>query len=274
MMSNQSVFALRSPPHRVAELTWDEVERRLGGGALALLPIGAGAKEHGFHLPMGTDQLQAEALADRLIARVGVSGIDLLVWPTLTYGYYPAFTAYAGSVALLQPTFVAVVREIVSGLIGFGARRVFVLDTGISTIPAVAGAIGHLPKAHHLRIHAGPRYREAAARLAEQPYGSHADELETSRMLALFPDRVDMSRAGASPVHAEGPKPGALSPTDPASPNYSPSGSFGDPTLASREKGEVLVEAMLGDLEDAVGRVASHQLPTAPAWSASDPLPP
>lgn len=256
MVSEQSVFSLRSPPHRVADLTWDEVERRLAAGALALLPIGAGAKQHGFHLPMGTDALQADALTDRLIARVVPLGIDLLVWPTLTYGFYSAFTAYAGSVSLMQPTFVAVVREIAFGLIGFGARRILILDTGISTIPAVAEAIGVLPTAHHLMIHAGPRYKDAANRLREQPYGSHADELETSRMLALFPDRVDMERAVASPQHPAGPKPGALSRDNPDSPNYSPSGSFGDPRLATREKGEVLLEAMLEDLVEEVGRVA------------------
>lgn len=258
MVSEQSVFALRNQSHRVADLTWDEVERRLAGRALALLPIGAGAKEHGFHLPMATDALQAEAIADRLVARVATVRIDLLTWPTLTYGYYPAFTAYAGSVTLLQPTFVAVVREVAFGLIGAGARAVMILDTGISTIPAVAEAIGNLPNAHHLMIHAGPRYQEAAARLSEQPYGGHADELETSRMLALFPDWVDMNRAVASPVHAEGPKPGPLSRDNPASPNYSPSGSYGDPRLATREKGEVLLEAMLADLEEEIVRLAGQ----------------
>ena len=256
MVSDQSVFALSSPPHRVADLAWDEVGRRLAAGAVAVLPIGAGAKEHGLHLPMGTDALQAEVLCRLLSERMHAKSVDLLVWPTLTYGYYPAFTAYAGSVTLSRPAFVAVVREIAAGLIGFRARAVLVLDTGISTIPPIAEAIEGLAGVHHLKIHAGPRYREAAARLAEQPYGSHADELETSRMLALFPDLVDMSRAVASPAHPAGPKPGALTPADPVSPNYSPSGSYGDPTLATREKGEALLEVLLGDLAEEVWRVA------------------
>ena len=52
----------------------------------------------------------------------------------------------------------------------------------------------------HLRIHEGPRYRRAAATaLAEQSHGSHADELETSLMLALAPQLVDMARAEAEP---------------------------------------------------------------------------
>jgi creatinine amidohydrolase len=99
----------------------------------------------------------------------------------------------------------------------------------------------------HLRIHDGPIYRRAAAELARQSHGSHADELETSLMLALAPDMVDMMRAEASPVLRQV-APGALTPSDATSPNYSRSGSFGDPTLASQAKGEILLAAMLDDL--------------------------
>jgi creatinine amidohydrolase len=42
--------------HEVAGLTWDRIGERLDDGAVAILPIGAGAKQHGFHMPMGTDQ--------------------------------------------------------------------------------------------------------------------------------------------------------------------------------------------------------------------------
>ena len=80
--------------HLIEQLTWDEVARRLENGAPAILPIGAAAKEHGFHLPMNTDRIQAEWLAARLADRV-----DALIWPTVVYGYYPAFTDYAGSSA-------------------------------------------------------------------------------------------------------------------------------------------------------------------------------
>ena len=101
----------------------------------------------------------------------------------------------------------------------------------------------------HLRIHQGPRYRRAADELAEQLHGSHADELETLLMLALAPDLVDLSRAEASPtVKVE--MPGRLTPTDTSSPNYSRSGSYGDPTLATRAKGEVLLAAMVDDLTE------------------------
>jgi creatinine amidohydrolase len=128
-----------------------------------------------------------------------------------------------------------------------------VLDTGVSTLAPVERALARLDAGavRHLRIHEGPRYRHAAEKLADQSHGSHADELETSLMLALAPDLVEISRAEASPaVNRE--TPGPLSPTDTSSINYSRSGSYGDPTLATRAKGEVLLASMLDDLVEQV----------------------
>jgi creatinine amidohydrolase len=83
-------------------------------------------------------------------------------------------------------------------------------------------------------VFAGSRFEETARALKEQPYGTHADELETSLMLVVAPELVDMKRATACPP--TGPHPGPLSPDDPTALNYAPSGSFGDPTLASRRR--------------------------------------
>jgi creatinine amidohydrolase len=232
----------------IEHLSWDEVRARIGDGAAAILPIGAAAKQHGFHLPMNTDRIQAEWLAARI-----ADHIDAMIWPTITYGYYPAFVEYAGSCSLSAPLFEAMIQEVAIGIIGFGCRALFVLDTGISTLAPVDRALARLAFGNvlHLKIHEGSRYRHAAAELAEQSHGSHADELETSLMLALAPDLVDMSRAEAGPaVKAE--TPGRLTPSDAASPNYSRSGSYGDPTLATRAKGEILLAAMVDDLTEQV----------------------
>ena len=88
--------------NEVAGLIWDKVKQRLARGAAAILPIGAGAKQHGLHMPMATDQLFAAYFVRALAER-----IDALIWPTLTYGAYPAFVAYAGSGGLSTATFQA-----------------------------------------------------------------------------------------------------------------------------------------------------------------------
>jgi creatinine amidohydrolase len=240
----------------VEGLSWDAVARRIENGAAAILPIGAGAKEHGFHLPMNTDSIQAEWLARRI-----ADDTDALIWPTVSYGHYPAFVEYAGSVSLSAPLFEALIGEITAAIIGFGCRAVFVLDTGISTIAPVGRALARLDarRVLHLRIHEGPRYRRIAQELAEQGHGSHADELETSLMLALAPEMVNMSRAEASPT-VDRETPGRLTPSNQASPNYSRSGSYGDPTLASPAKGEALLAAMVDDLAEQVSAFLSKQM--------------
>ena len=232
--------------HFIERMRWDQVARRIGDGAVAILPIGAAAKQHGFHLPLNTDRIQAEWLAGRMAEK-----IDALIWPTVTYGHYPAFVEYAGSNSLSISTFEALVREVAGQILGSGCKRLLVLNTGISTLAPVDRALARLAseRVKHLWIHEGPRYPRVARQLAEQSHGSHADELETSLMLALAPHLVDMTRAEASPALKQE-TPGALTPSDPNSPNYSRSGSFGDPTRATSAKGEALLAAMLDDLHE------------------------
>ncbi len=243
--------------HWVECLSWNQVASRIANGASAILPVGAGAKEHGFHLPMGTDRIQAEALAARLSGQ-----IDALIWPTLSYGYYPAFSEYAGSCCLSAATFEALIADITTALLGYGCRAVFVLDTGLSTVSPIARALARVASERtcHLRIHDGRRYRATAERVALQEFGSHADELETSLMLALAPDAVDMTLAEASPVAGRDTS-GPLTPFDTESPNYSASGTFGNPTLATRAKGELLLAAMADDLVARASAFLAGNLP-------------
>ena len=239
---------LQRPAHVLA-MTWDEVVLRLNEGATAILPIGSGSKQHGWHMPLGVDQLQAEWFASRI-----AEWTDALIWPTLTYGAYPAFVAYPGSLSLSDATFEAVVREIVLGLAGSGARSVLILDVGHTTIAGVARAISGLKaKAaiQQVSISQGKHFQEMVAQHAQQSHGSHADEVETSIVLAIAPHLVAMERAAASPPLPDGPKAGPLTPHDSQSPNYTSSGSFGDPRLASAEKGRIFVEAILQDLKEA-----------------------
>ncbi len=228
---------------RVAEAAWPEVEAALQAGHTGILPVGAAAKEHGRHLPMNTDYVQAEWLAARLVERLAVAA-----WPTLGYGHYPAFLDYPGSCSLGRATFTAAAAEILDNLLHSGARRVLILNTGISTIPPLEDAIGRCRQPRRVglaNVYAGPQYRAARARIAREPRGGHAGEAETSIMLAIAPERVRMDRADACTRQMQ---PGPLRRRDAAHPNYSPSGVWGDPRLASREQGEVLLRAMLEDL--------------------------
>jgi len=228
----------------LTDIPWPEVECLLASGAMAILPVGAAAKAHGPHLPMGSDCRQAEWLAERLAGRV-----PALVWPTLSYGHYPAFVDYPGSCSLSHDTFGAVAGQVIEDIFRAGAQQLLVINTGLSTIRALEEAQRGASRPDDVRLaHAfrGRRYLDAAKRLERQRYGSHADELETSVMLVIAPDLVRMDKALSWDRRAF--ERGPFSRGDPDQPNYSPSGIYGDPTLATREKGRQVLEAMLEDL--------------------------
>jgi len=231
----------------VAEAAWPEVDARLKKGATAILPVAAAAKQHGQHLPLATDQLQVEWLVERLLLTR-----DVVVWPTLGYGFYPAFTDYPGSISLSHDTFVAVVTEILEGITDAGAERIAILNAGISTIEPITEAlrrISVLPPPRMINIYGGARFVEVESTVTEQPWGGHADELETSMMLVIAPQKVDMGWAEPAVTRVGH---GPFNRTNPDGPNYSPSGVNGDPTRATLEKGEQLLRAMLMDVLNAV----------------------
>lgn len=230
--------------HRIEDLAWTDVAEILDAGAVAVLPVGAAAKEHGPHLPLGTDYLTAEALGARLAQTEAV-----LVWPTVGYGHYPAFRHYPGSTSVPESAFESTIMAILQDLARHGAPRSLVLNTGISTIRGIDAACSYVDGAQATHVYRGERYLKALDDVLSQPRGGHADEAETSIMLHLYPDRVDMTKA---PTWTQEVRPGPWTPTDSDSESYSPSGIFGDASLATRAKGETLLAAMLEDLRAAL----------------------
>lgn len=207
----------------------------------AVLPIGAGAKEHGSHLPAGTDQCQAEWLTRRLLARRA-----LIAWPVVNYGYYPVFVDYPGSISLARDSFVRVTREILRGIAYAGARRIAVLNTGISTREPLREAAAALKVPWRvIDVYAGPHFTAAQKATARQAHGGHADEIETALMLAIAPRLVRLADAQppAAPIAR-----GLFNRADPDGPNYCPDGANGDPRAATPAQGRQLWRALLADV--------------------------
>jgi creatinine amidohydrolase len=202
------------------ELTWTEAKARFDADAVVVIPIGAASKAHGAHLPLKTDALTARALGQRLIERLPV-----VAAPVVGFGYYPAFTPFAGSQHLKADTFKAVMRELIASLTVHGVRRIALINTGVSTekpLDEVAAETGALVL--HMRLTG-----QAADHLIERKDGGHADERETSVVLALDPRSVRMDKLA------------------PAA-DFKVSAATGDPTRASAFKGERLLAARIDDM--------------------------
>jgi creatinine amidohydrolase len=234
---------------KLESLSWPEAEPWLAEPWTVVLPVGARTKEHGYHLPLNNDWLLAEYLTDRVLERRRVVAL-----PTVPYGYYPAFVEYPGSVSIGRDTFRDVIVDIGLSMQRHGTRRLYVLNTGVSTNWSLEPARLRLAECGLVMEYTDilELLAPIEEQLMEQPAGTHADEIETSMTLHIAPERVQLDKAvadlpektGGGPFTRDAGKAG----------HYSPSGAWGDPTLATAAKGrrvvEAVVEGLLADIDE------------------------
>lgn len=220
--------------------TWTDVAAHLGAGeGLAVLPFGA-LEQHGPHLPLGTDTLTAAELARRLAGE-----LDAVLLPPVHYGDTWNNAGYPGTVSLSAATVTAIAVDIGRALAGSGARGLVVVngDWGnraplYAAMRTLAGA-GGLPAITLDHPGMDAAIAELRESRAAAPGLAHAEEVETSIVLALAPDLVHRDRyvTGYPDFPADfGTRPMQLHP-------FSPSGVFGDPGPATAAKGEALLAA-------------------------------
>lgn len=234
-----------------------------------LLPLGA-VEQHGDHMPVGTDTLIAEALCRAAAEkRAGVA-----VLPPPWYGFSPHHMRFAGTVTLRLDTLRAVVTDIVGSLVEHGFRRVLIVNGhggNGGAVDVLASTLGHAHR-DRARIAAVTYFHLAAASIdairESGPGGAgHAGEFETSVMLHLAPDLVDMAKAGGT--YPDPGSPYLTTDLTGSSPirtyldfaDLSPNGVLGDPSLASAEKGARFFEAVTNDLIRFTEDFAQWKLP-------------
>jgi creatinine amidohydrolase len=229
------------------ELTWQEAEKRLKPDTVVVIALGAAAKEHGPHLKLKNDWTVAEYFKQRVLISA-----DVVIAPTINYQFYPAFVEYPGSTSLRMETARDLTVDICRSLARFGPRRFYIINTGVSTLRALKPAAEVLAAEGILLYYLDiTKDVESVVKLLEkQQGGTYADEIETSMMLYIDPTSVAMKKA----VKDYHPRPetraGGRLTRDPqvaarGEGTYSPTGTWGDPTLATREKGQKVTEATL-----------------------------
>jgi creatinine amidohydrolase len=237
-----------NPTVLLETLSWDEAERVLTPDTVVVIALGAESKEHGRHLQLNNDFLMAEYLKKRVLT---AAPQNVVVAPTINYSYYPAFLEYPGSTSLTMDTARAMIVDIVHSLAHYGPRRFYILNTGFSTLRPLAQAATDLAKDGVILRYTDMSKEDPVETKLRQSGGTHADEIETSMMLYIAPESVRMKKA-ARDLNPN--QPGGLTRDPRGKGTYSPTGAWGDPTLATREKGQAVVESsvatILKDIED------------------------
>lgn len=239
------------PGDYLEHLTWPEAKTRFDADAIVVIPIGAQSKEHGHHLPLNTDFLLATELTARVVAELPV-----VAAPVVGFGYYPAFRHYPGSQHLSAETFIALLRDLTEGFISQGVKNIAIINTGVSTEGPIQILSREILENHGVRISVADirNLGASADDLFEQKLGGHGDEHETSMIMAIKPEAVQLDLARTdygemlvqpdtafyrSSIFADEPGSGV---------DHSETGVRGDPTLANEEKGRAALDAMANDL--------------------------
>lgn len=229
---------------------WAEVPRTafaaLPAHAVAVLPLGA-TEQHGDHLPTGVDTLLTEAVLDRAL-RLLPHGAPVLALPILSVTKSNEHAAWPGVLALSAGTLMSVLHDMAASVAQAGVRRLVLLNGHGGNGALLEVAARDIRAAHGLVTAHASWF--AFADLAPWPaealaHDLHAGDLETSAMLAVRPDLVDMGRAQAGRVAPLGEGFGLSGPLRPGwlVPDLAPGGVMGDATAATAAKGQALVDS-------------------------------
>jgi creatinine amidohydrolase len=250
---------------RLAELRASELGDRVHASSTLVLPVGA-IEQHGPHLPYATDLIVAEAAAATVVDAVGDEH-DLWLLPALAYTKSNEHAWASGTFWLSAQTMLAVLDDLGRCAARTGARRLAFVNGHGGNSSLLNVACRDLRLRHGLQtflVHPFvPPDQGGTSSPSELGMGIHAGHDETSMILHLRPDLVDMSlaerhvpeRLATNRYVRFG---GSVS-FGWLSDDFGPAGVIGDPTGASAEHGAQLWETCMSTLRAAFAEIASFE---------------
>lgn len=229
-------------------------------GSTVIIPTGA-TEQHGPHMPLGVDAMLSKAIAGVVAEKTGA-----VVAPVFAYGYKSQPRSgggnhRVGTTSLGAAALTGMVDDVVSSFLAQGFNHVVVLNGHFENYQfiyegldnAVARARNNGTGSRALLLSYWDFVDETTLEKVF-PDGflgwdiEHGGVLETSLMLLLHPEKVDMSRVVDHP-------PAKLTPYDifPEDPARTPdSGCLSSAKGASAERGQLLLDAVVTEISDAL----------------------
>jgi creatinine amidohydrolase len=258
------------PPDRFFPyLTWTDVAQMPDRANVVMLqPIGA-IEQHGPHLPLIVDAAIATAVLGKALGQLG-SQIPAYALPPLYYGKSNEHWHFPGTLTLSASTLIALLTEVAESLYRAGFRK-FVLVNAHGGQPQVLEIVARDLHQKYPDFQVFPLFiwnvpNEATSLLTpkEAELGIHAGDAETSLLLSILPDTVKMDAAvqeyprdlPSSLLSMEGKLPFAWVTKD-----LSDSGVLGDPTTATKEKGDRLLASLVEGWTQVIGDIYRFRQP-------------
>jgi len=258
-----------APKYRYEEFTWPEIRQAVADLRVAVLPVGT-VEQHGPHLPLVTDVLTASEMSRRAVEQIPGQAV---LMPPVYYSFNQHHMDFPGTIAVAGETIISYVTDIGLSLAHHGFQKVLLVNGHGSNVPFLDIA------ARNITIRSDavaamvswwsliPKELFTELRESEFPGGmAHGCELETSVLLHLRGDLVQMDKAERDISYT---------PTEyfywdlqSVSPvffqewfsRYSRTGTVGDPTKASEEKGRRFVEAVVARMKALILEFRDRQI--------------
>jgi creatinine amidohydrolase len=231
-----------------ARLKAHELRALADQDAVAIVPVAA-IEQHGPHLPVMVDTRLAGEVGRRAALKGTEAGTPTVVLPVIWHGLSEHHMPYGGTVTLDTQAFHLVLRGVVDSVARHGFSKVLILNGHGGNIIASQVSAQDLTLELGIPVIAATYWLEAASGFAEilevQDNVMHACEAETSMMMALDPELVD-DRDLASvkgPIGVKFLQAGEGAYRWRSLTHVTANGVIGDPTTASPEKGERLLDA-------------------------------
>jgi creatinine amidohydrolase len=240
--------------YRYEEFTWPEIRHAVAGNRVAVLPVGT-VEQHGPHLPLVTDVLTATEMSRMAVERAPEKAVLL---PPVYYSFNEHHLDFPGTIAVAGETIIRYVTDIGRSLAHHGFRKILLVNGHGSNVPFLDIAARNITNETDAICAMVswwsliPKALFAELRESEKPGGmAHGCELETSVLLHLRPELVQMELAEKDISFA----PTEFFYWDLETPSpvqfqewfsrYSRTGTVGDPTKATAEKGSKFVAAVV-----------------------------
>ncbi len=232
---------------------------------VAVLPWGA-TEAHNYHLPHGTDVIEATTLAERAAARATDAGAKVIVLPAIPFGNDSQQLDQVATISISTATATAILSDVARSLAAQGIDRLVILNAH--------GGNDFKPLVRDVQSATGVlivvvNFFQMCPELLEETFddpGDHAGEMETSFLLHVCPQWVNLPQAGEGrrvPFAVKGLNQAGVWTPRPWSRSHPDTGS-GDPRRATAEKGKRYVEAIaeqIGNVLISLSKASKGELP-------------
>jgi len=255
--------------YKYEEFTWPEIRDAVAQNRVAVLPVGT-IEQHGPHLPLLTDVITATEMSRRAVEQIPGEAVLL---PSVQYAFNEHHLDFPGTIAVEGDTFIKYVSDIGKSLAHHGFRKVLLVNGHGSNVPFLDIAARNITN-HSAAICAMapwwsliPKELIKELRESDFPGGmAHGCELETSVLLHLCPHLVQMDKAEKDmPVQRseffywdlQAPSPIFF---QEFFSRYSRTGTSGDPTKATAEKGKRFVDVVVEGLKRLIRELRQREI--------------